>query len=284
MTMRDLEQTSDARVVLMVSTYAKVARFVPLIRETLAETWPGHPSLRFLTDGGIEGDDVIVGRQREFVPLMVEGLARIRAEFPAASHVFHMLEDHCPLRRCDEARIKAGMRAGVDHDLAAVAFLTYAWPWNFGSELKEFGKESFLVLPLAYFRYFQVQPTLWRIDYLEKILAASMRLGITDPWNFEALPIPDRPHGGEILPEAEQHYISLYRWPTVHHGFLTQGKIHDQAIDFADRTVVRSLRAALIKDAAGRNSEVAYRSYRAAKWMRRLPARVHNKLKPPGSR
>lgn len=253
---------------MLISTYAKVARFVPLVREALAEFWPQHPPLRFLTDGGAEGPDVIRGREHAFVPLMAEGVAAIRAEFPEATHIFHMLEDHCPLRPCDEERISAGFGAALAHALPSTAFVTYPWFWYFANEMIEFGTDRLILMPKEYYRYFQLQPTLWRIDYLETILAASMRQEVTDPWAFEAL----------RLPEAEQHYVSTYAWPTVHHGFLAQGRIHSRAIDFADRNSASRLRQALMREVVGLDSEFLYRLHRAGSWVAGLPPRLVAKV------
>jgi len=268
MTMRNMEQTSDERVVLMVSTYAGAAHFIPHVREALAEMWPGHPPLRFLTDGGAAGPDVILGSNRAFVPLMAQGLSAIRKEFPGATHVFHMLEDHCPLRRCEEDHINAGIRAALTGELPAVVFVTYEWLPYFSNEIAEIAGEKLIVLPKSYFRYYQVQPTLWRIDYLERVLGEAERRGISDPWSFEAMQ----------LDNVERHLISKYSWPTVHHGFLTQGKIHHRAIDYADREAKCGIRTALLRELVGVDSEAFYRLHRFMTWLASLPPRLRAKL------
>lgn len=278
-----MSSTSEPRIVLMVSTYAKVARFVPLVRQTLEEMWPEHPPLRFLTDGGIDGADVIVGREREFVPLMAEGLARIREEFPAATHVFHMLEDHCPLRCCDHVRVEATMSAALEHTLAAVAFVTYDWPWDLSHgelqrtgaiyglskfDVESFSGESIAAVPRTFFRYFQLQPTIWKIDYLIDVLTSAKAQEVTDPWNFEAI----------SYAHAGQHYVSRYRWPTVHNGFMAQGRVNDKAIAFADRQVAGPLRHALIREAVGVDSEGLYKLQLTQARARRLIGRVRRRL------
>jgi hypothetical protein len=267
--------SADPSVVLLVSTHMRAAHFVRLVREAIKEFWPEHPPLRFLTDGGAEGPDVIVSSEHDFVPLLAAGLQRIRSEYPAATHVFHMLEDHCPLRRCDTGSINSATAEVVSRRLAAASFVTYDWPWSHTDDdldgdglvctwpridIARFDRESFAVVPQNFFRYFQVQPTLWRIDYLERILREAAERGIVDPWRFEAL----------RLPEVEQHYISSYRWPTVHHGFLAQGKVNDAAIEYIGRGSAVGLRKALIAG-LGNKSEAAYLT---ATYTKRLKGRL----------
>jgi hypothetical protein len=256
-------------IACLVTSHRGNARFLPTIREAIAALWPGHPPLRFLTDGGSDGPDVFIENETEFVPLLVRGLARLRSAFPRLTHVFLMLEDHCPLRPCDAGQIERVVAQATKHELPAVSFVTYEWPWASTDatehpdgmvrtwrkiEVATFGGARFAVVPRNFFRYFQVQPTLWRLDYIERICAEALRLGITDPWRFEAMQI----NGGE------QHYVSAYRWPTVHHGFLAQGKINTAAIDFATGSKGVAIRRRLIGEMIGVEREYLYHLYRAA--------------------
>ena len=251
-------------IVILVTTHAKAARYLPAVREALDAFWPDRPPVRYLTDGGVEpAADIYIEDEREFVPLLAKGVARIKAEFPAATHVFHMLEDHCPLRTCDNSQFNAALREATARNFVNVAFPTYDWPWDycdpidrpFGErevwksiEIIEAAETKFGVVPLDYFRYFQIQPTIWQIDYLIGLLAAAADRGIADPWKFECMQ----------LPKPRQHYVSSYRWPTVHHGFLAQGKINAAAIKFVDTKAGRSIRRNLIKQAIGLKSETLF--------------------------
>lgn len=254
---------SDAEIVLLVSTHAKAAHFVPAIRAALTETWPGHPALRFVTDGGTAGNDVIQATTGTYVPLMAEALADIRKQFPKATHVFHMLEDHCPLRRCDVGCVEAVARLCTSSQLAAVCFVTYEWPWTAQeSELVDYGKLYGLprvdtvdmagirlgTIPKSFYRYFQVQPTIWRIDYLEQVLRNAIAADVVDPWAFEGF----RWNG------AEQHYVAQYEWPTVHHGFLVKGNANLAAIEFADRVAAKDLLQVLCDEARRSMGRIAF--------------------------
>lgn len=257
--------------VILVTTHAKVARYLPLVRAAIDTFWPGHPPVRFLTDGGVTvARDVYVEPERHFVPLLMRGLARLRLEFPGATHVFHMLEDHCPLQPCDGDRISGIVTMAIHEQLAAVSLPTYQWPWNETDatdypdglvrtwrriETRQIGDETLAVVPRNFFRYFQLQPTIWRRDYLARVCEFSLASDVLDPWQFEALKLPD----------AEQHYVSAYAWPTVHHGFLVQGGVNTTAIDFVDRKSGKALRRQLIKDRTGMRSEALYEVQRSAR-------------------
>ena len=250
---------------------------MPFVRRALARNWPAHPLVRFLSDGGIDpGADVYIEAEPRFVPLLARGLARLRGEMPGVTHVFHMLEDHCPLRPCDASRLLAIFGICGRHDLAAMAFPTYPWPWSETEDrayadglirtwrkidLVDFDGETFARVPKDFFRYFQVQPTLWSIDYLAEACSRAMAAGATDPWKFEAL----RMEG------ARQHYVSKLQWPTVHHGFLVQGTVNACAIEYAEGGSHDGLRRELIKEYTGVGGEWLYQGVAAArKFYRRL--------------
>ena len=263
--------------VILCTTHSKAARYLPLVRSAIDAFWAGRPPVRFLTDGSVElAADVYIESASHFVPLLARGLARLRGEFPNATRVFHMLEDHCPLRACDADRISAVVSIAIDQDLAAVSFPTYHWPWNETDtteypdglvrtwrriETREISGESLAVVPRDFFRYFQVQPTVWRISYFEQACAAAIAAGVLDPWQFEAL----------RLSNSEQHYVSAYNWPTVHHGFLVQGRINPVAIDFIDKRTGRTFRRELIRDLMGTRSEILDSIQRSGlQYLRRL--------------
>ncbi len=251
-------------VVMLVSTHRQAAHYVPLIREALAALCPVPWPVVFLTDGGLEPQsDTLVEGNAEFARLLMRGLRRLRAMYPAVSRVFYMIEDHCPLRHCETDRLLRVCEVAAEHDLAAVSFPTYKWPWGEVEsqaypdgfvrtwrkiEIANFSRERFAVVPRDFFRYFQLQPTLWRLEYLERVCAAAIAAGNVDPWRFEAL----------RFQHAEQHYISSYDWPTVHHGFLVQGSVNRAAVQYADRRASLRLRRQLIKEVVGINSEVLW--------------------------
>jgi hypothetical protein len=267
----------------LVTFHRRVAEYLPSVRSNIAALWPEHPPLRFLIDGGAAAPDVLVENESAFVPLLACGLARLRAELPGASHVLHMLEDHCPLQRCDGEAIERVLREATQRGLAAVSFATYQWPWQTTEQIEHpdglvrtwrridiatLGPERLAVVPRDFFRYFQLQPTLWRIDYLQRICAEALCLGITDAWNFEAMQ----------LANAEQHYVSTYHWPTVHHGFLMQGRINLEAVDYAARARGTRLACHLVKATIGIESLALFRAYRLLAHVARLPGRALNRV------
>lgn len=270
---------------VLVTSHRKAAHYLPLVREALDAFWPNRPPVRFISDGGVEpAADVFLEPEPRFVPLLANGLARLRAEFPDVTHIIHMLDDHCPLRPCDFDRISAVVSNAIEQDLAAVSFPTYSWPWD-NTETTEYADglvrtwrridtvkiagETFARVPMDFFRYFQVQPTIWRVSYLDNACAVACAAGVFDPWGFEAL----------RLPSSEQHYISRYSWPTVHHGFLAKGAINPAAIDYVDKSAGHSIRHRFIRDAVGIDSEAIYHLHQLRRLASRYVSRVMEMLK-----
>jgi hypothetical protein len=242
-------------IAFLVTSHSRTEKYLPLVRSLLATFWPEHPQCLFLTDGTTQAaDDVLNITNVTWTELFVEGLARIKRERPLTKYVFHMLEDHCPLRRCDAERLERTFAISARYDLAAVAYPTYSWPWDVTDptqhfdglvrtwhrkDIVEFDGELLAVVPSDFFRYFQVQPTLWRLDYLQAACAKALAMRITDAWGFEAM----------RWPHAEQHYVSRYSWPTVHHGFLAQGRVNALAVTYLDRKRAPGPHRTLVRDA-----------------------------------
>lgn len=251
---------------LIVTGHSRTEKYMPLVRNLLDTFWDEHPPCFFLTDGASQlSEDVLSFPGLTWVELFVAGLARIRQQRPWTKHVFHMLEDHCPLRRCDGDRLDRIFSIAAQHDLDAVAFPTYSWPWSETDatdfpdglvrtwrrvETLQLESELLAVVPPDFFRYFQVQPTLWRLDYLEEACSYAMAQGITDAWSFEAM----------RWPHARCHYVSRYDWPTVHHGFLVQGKLNPAAIAYLDRKRAECSHRALVREAIGIESPMLFDS------------------------
>ena len=246
-------------VILVITTNSRAEDFIPYVREAVDVCWRSHPRRVFLNDGEMAGSDILTCVNRDFVPSMLEGVERIRDLYPGVTHVFHMLEDHAPLRPVDETKVRGVISTAVRRDMPATSFVTYAWPWE-ATDRRAYDDglvrtwrridtvsvdgDLFARVPRDFFRYFQVQPTLWRLDYLVSVLKEATSRGITDPWGFEAL----------RMAEAEQHYVADYRWPTVHHGFLARGAVNPEAIGFIDRRSLASFRRRLMKGWSGSGS------------------------------
>ncbi len=64
-------------------------------------------------------------------------------------------------------------------------------------------------------------------------------------------------------PMAEPHYISQYDWPTVHHGFLAQGKLNPAAIAYLDRKGAAGPHRVLVREAIGIESPLLFDAIQA---------------------
>jgi hypothetical protein len=269
----------DEAVAFLVTSHTRTERYIPAIRRLLDTFWDGHPPCFFLTDGTSQtSEDVLSFPLSNWIELLVAGLQRIKKLRPQTKHVFHMLEDHCPLRCCDGDRLDRIFSIASRRDLDAVAFPTYPWPWNETDstsfpdglvrtwrrvETLNLEGELLAVVPRDFFRYFQVQPTLWRIDYLLSACMNAMTLGISDAWTFEAMRWPD----------ARRHYVSRYEWPSVHHGFLAQGKINPAAIVYLDRKRADRQHRDFVREAIGIGSPFLFDSIQMFIHAKRLARR-----------
>lgn len=272
-------QDADGTIILLVTSHSRTDKYIPLVRNLLAAFWAEHPRCCFLTDGTSQAAaDVLSFPGLAWIELLQAGLAAIKRERPTTTFVFHMLEDHCPLRHCDAKRLDRIFAIAGREDFAAVLFPTYAWPWHETDatkyadglvrtwrrkEIQEIDGEVFAVVPADFFRYFQVQPTLWRLDYLEQACAYAIAQGIKDAWAFEAM----------RWTEAGAHYVSRYDWPTVHHGFLIQGRLNPAAVVYLDRKRAGGPHRVLVREAIGIESPLLFNSIqtliRAKSWIRR---------------
>lgn len=256
--------SNDPYVALVVTSHSRTEKYIPLDRSLLDTFWPGHPARLFITDGASQSAaDVCSFPGLSWVELLSAGLSRIREQGPQTTHVFHMLEDHCPLRSCAVERLERIFAISIRHNLVAVAFPTYSWPWNEteatiypdglvrtwrSRETRDLDGELFAVVPRDFFRYFQVQPTLWHLDYLQEACAWALTQGVTDAWNFEAM----------RWSRAQPHYVSQYNWPTVHHGFLEQGELNANAIAYLDRRNATDAHRMLVREAIGVESPLLF--------------------------
>src|ERR1700730_12174332 len=95
-------------VVLLVTTFSRAEKYIPIIEKLLNELWVDHPSCYFLTDGDEQqAKSVLAVRDGDWVEMFLEGLLFLKKRHPDAKYIFHMLEDHCPLRTCDSVKIRS---------------------------------------------------------------------------------------------------------------------------------------------------------------------------------
>jgi hypothetical protein len=275
--------------VIAITTFRKTEKYLPLIESTLDRCWPDHPPAYCFSDGAekLNHGFTLSYRDASWTEILYKGLREIKDRSPGATHVFHMLDDHCPLRACDTGVLARYHALARRRDLAAVVFPTYHWPWNETEsidypdglvrtwrkiEIEAAEGRKIAVVPRDFFRYFQVQPAFWNLDYLIGACHNALERGIRDAWAFEAM----RWAG------AAQHYVADYNWPTVHHGFLAAGNINPEAIGFIDPKVAHELRTALLLDSIGIDSPTLYRMWWASdRLAHSIAGRVKARLRKP---
>jgi hypothetical protein len=250
-----------------------VAKYYNEALPLLDAFWPGHPpAIAFSDSNNPKKSDAIIKSGTNWLDIFLNGLLSVRKARPEIAYVFLLLDDHYPLRECDRSLIAANFDAVVKNRLGCISFVTYQWPWT-STEHIDYPDDMIRTwrnidvtwlngcemarVPLNFFRYFQLQPSFWDLDYLIEICRAAFEKQCFDPWSFESL----------SYGKPRQHYVSRYAWPSVHHGFLAQGKVNPEAIDFIQMPKGREFRSLLLRDSIGFDSVAAFRVLRFFKWL-----------------
>ncbi|MBK8725006.1 MAG: hypothetical protein IPL96_02835 [Holophagaceae bacterium] len=232
----------SGNIAILLQVGPGLASKCELIADALGEAWPGHPPILLaLPPGSAEFQDreTIHCRDAGWVSMLRESLLYMKTRHPAVTHLLSLIDDHCPLRPCDGDRLASAIRSAVAEDMKCVAFVTYEWPWSRTAvnsvdergrrvtwtkvDIRQVGGLKFARVPSDFFRYNQCQPALWDLDYCLSLCEQALALGIDDPWTFES----------HLFPGQPQHYVSDYRWPTVHHGFMATGQVNAEAVLYA---------------------------------------------------
>lgn len=228
-----------------------------MLAGALQEAWPSMPPLHVVLPAGAAPAPgpgrTLVCSSSGWVRMLAEALDHLRAGNADLGRVFILIDDHCPLSRCDGARLEAIFRIAEAQGLPCVAFVTYDWPWErtepdsrdergrtmtwASRDVRTWEGEAFAAVPRDFFRYNQCQPSVWDAAYLRRLCGEALAQGVDDPWSFE----------NELFDGQEAHFVSACRWPTVHHGFLASGRVNPEALGFRGSAgpALRALRAAI---------------------------------------
>jgi hypothetical protein len=254
-------------------TYGGVAKYYNEARPLLDAFWPGHPpAIVFSDSNDLKKSDVIVKSGANWLDILLNGLLSVRETRPEIAYVFLLLDDHYPLRGCDRSMIAANFDAVVKNRVGCLSFVTFQWPWTHTEQidypdgmirtwrnidLTWLNGCEMARVPLKFFRYYQLQPSFWDLDYLIEVCREASAKQCFDPWSFESL----------NYSKPRQHYVSRYAWPTVHHGFLAQGKVNPEAIDFIQMPQGRQFRSLLLRESIGFDSMTAFRIIQFLRWV-----------------
>src|SRR5262245_7926897 len=116
---------------IVTPTWSRVAKYCNRVLPLLDAFWPDHPPTIILSDhDNLDAKHIFVKRSNNWLDILYSGLLAIKSSNPAITHLLLMLDDHYPLRSCDQSLISANYAAVVKHGLACVSFVTYAWPWT----------------------------------------------------------------------------------------------------------------------------------------------------------
>jgi hypothetical protein len=216
-------------IAILMSTYRKHEWIVPAARANIELFWPDHPQLYILTDGELDGDEVIRTEEREFVAALQDGVAEIRRRQQQVRYIYLLLEDLAPLAPVDDDRLRR-----VENAMKAGNGAYFYMPWA-GAHRHHVAKAETGLLGEAgaglgihdvgeaYPFYYSCVVAFWRVDYFLAVLSEKQRVGITDPWGFENPFEKDL----DVKPEAKQpHFFIDQPWPTYQSGLFLQGQIN----------------------------------------------------------
>ncbi len=194
--------TSRPECLIVTPTYRAVAKYCNRVLPLLEAFWTDHPPVIFLSDNdNLDSKHIFVKRANSWLEILFHGLLSIKASNPDITHIFLLLDDHYPLRACDEELIAINFDVALRNDLACVSFVTYVWPWTTTEcvdypdgmirtwrriDTRRFHDCEMATVPNNFFRYFQLQPSLWQFDYLIDICREAYEAQCSDPWSFES--------------------------------------------------------------------------------------------------
>lgn len=205
---------------LFLMTYAKNEKYIAPARQNIDMFWPNHPAMYVVTDGALQGDDVICHPGLDFAHLLRAALDDLAARQPEAGHVYLLLEDLAPLGPVDEPYLRAVETAvrgkggkffnvlchgsGKQRALPLAEEILGADAARLGLRRIKDDATAYNCLVACY----------WEIGHLRAVLDHKIATGQTSPWQFEH---PD-------ADQTEPHFMAEDCWPTFRSGFLKLGR------------------------------------------------------------
>lgn len=195
-------------MILIILTFHGYEKYCNAFLEYLKYTWPNHPEIWFLTDGKTIGyPNVISIDSDQWLIVLHEGLKQIKNIYPQLDYAYLVLEDLIPLVKVSNSHLAKVESIITKHQLDCVSFVVYDHKY-LGNDMMEIDGISFYRLPPDFPFYSQLQPAIWKVEYLQEICQHAYEQKTLDPWSFEKIFL------------GKQHYVSEYSWPSVMHGFL----------------------------------------------------------------
>jgi hypothetical protein len=219
---------------IVVCTSQKYERYLDLCIAVLEEKWKKHPEIIvFSNRGGFDYKNRIIHATGGWVPMMKGCLEQLFSSGRVAADepIILILEDHVPFARIDGAlmfRLAEFLKdvSGCYLNLGA---------YGRGPKLADLQCCSIHLMELH--AYSSLHPAIWTASHLLRSLIYASEHGIDDPWRFEKGRFPDA-----------KHFTSgVMTWPSVHGGFLWQGKVNVPALAHMNHGTLLPLRTVLLK-------------------------------------
>lgn len=218
---------------LVMSTYSRNERYIDLCTEILAYHWPNHPELIVCTDrGNFNYSDSVIAREACWPSVLAVGIDQLieRGRLHRKDHVILLLEDHVPHAPIDDAAIRELSTFLAEHGDTYLNLSGY----GAGDAIAVVGAHTVHLLHIHTFS--SLHPAIWSVSHLRKTLAHARAHGITDPWAFERISLPDTTH----------YTTDKQIWPSAHGGFLWRGLVNVPSLRYMRKGPATKLRRLLL--------------------------------------
>ncbi|QSJ15276.1 hypothetical protein JYQ62_25965 [Nostoc sp. UHCC 0702] len=195
-------------MILILLTYHGYEKYCNYFVEYLKYSWPNHPEIWFLTDGGnINHPNVITVKSDKWLIVLYEGLKQLTNKYNNLDYAYLVLEDLIPLKPISHSHLTKIENIIYQHQLKCVSFVVYPHKY-LGDNIVRLDDINLYQVPRSFLEYSQLQPAIWHINHLLDTCQYALDKGLLDPWSFEKIVLD------------EEHYVSEYYWPSIFNGFL----------------------------------------------------------------
>ncbi|MBD2208373.1 hypothetical protein H6G64_02160 [Calothrix sp. FACHB-156] len=223
-------------MILIILTYHGYEKYCNYFIDYLKYSWPNHPEVWFLTDGGaINHPNVITVKSDKWLIVLYEGLKQLKNKYNDLDYTYLVLEDLLPLSPVSDSHLSKIENIIDQHQLKCVSFVVYPHKY-LGNDIVTLDNIKLYQVPRSFEQYSQLQPAIWNMNHLLNICQHALDNNFLDPWSFEKI-VSD-----------EQHYVSEYYWPSVFNGFLHGKHPVWEAIWKVKTPEAKQFRNQLIKD------------------------------------
>lgn len=225
-------------MMILMCTYSHNEPYVDLCVDILGQFWPGHPELVVCSDrGNFVYANKVVTPGATWTGVLAGGLRGLQdsGRVGERDQVLLLLEDHVPSGPVPTSVIER-LLPFLDARRAGYVNLS-----GHGASAPAGKVEGCDIHVLDMYHFSSLHPAIWTVAHLARTLDYARENGLESPWQFECIRLP----GSEHL--TTQGVL----WPSVHGGFLWQGRVNVPALRSMKQGAQKALRTMLLRKLAG---------------------------------